>query len=126
MIGPTPSPDPKAARQRRALSWWAYLGVALMVLGVIVALRINSRTATHIEEDRAAARDVRAMATRIEDVESEVHYLREFVRRVEAEAAAEAAENNERIRQIEAKVPPEANEGNENSAPEANNPGAPR
>lgn len=111
MIGMSAPPETFRAPTPQPHPWWSYLTVGLLVAGSLVAFRVLSRQSTHIFEDRAAARQVRAIAGRVEEVEAEVHYLRDFVHRVEADAAAKSRANARRIEQVQEQATGRADAG---------------
>lgn len=55
---------------------WAYVTLAVMTVGMVVALAVLARQNLHIREDRAAAAKVSSVARHVERLEAEVHALK--------------------------------------------------
>jgi hypothetical protein len=62
---------------------WSYLGLAIMTVGVLVALMVLAITSTHRTEDRETA-------LRVESIQVELDALRASLRAVERQAEANA------------------------------------
>jgi biopolymer transport protein ExbB/TolQ len=81
--------------------WWQWLVLAMLTAGAILAAAVLSRQGGHIAANRKTASEVEAISSEVRAVKSQVHYLREFVRNVEAEAAVKSEANRRRIERVE-------------------------